>query len=96
MTRSIDTLAEQGLVLRREDSTDRRRTVLSLSLKGKRIHDRIEQVSQALEQELLDVLTARERETLYLALDKLERRSSDIFAADDAWRHIVSEQDGSR
>jgi hypothetical protein len=35
------------------------------------------------------VLTAAERETLYLVLDKLERRSSDIFAADDAWRNLV-------
>ena len=44
------------------------------------LHDNIEQVSRALEQELLDVLTAAERETLNLVLDKLERRSSDIFA----------------
>jgi DNA-binding MarR family transcriptional regulator len=89
VTRGIDALAEQGLVLRREDATDRRRTILSLSPKGKRMHDNIEQVSRALERELLEVLTAAERETLYLVLDKLERRSSDIFAADDAWRNLV-------
>jgi DNA-binding MarR family transcriptional regulator len=40
VTRGIDALAEQGLVIRREDAEDRRRT-LSLSAKGKRIHDKV-------------------------------------------------------
>jgi DNA-binding MarR family transcriptional regulator len=96
VTRGIDMLAEQGLVLRREDAADRRRTILSLSAKGRRIHDRIEQVSRALERELLSVLTSAEREMLYLVLDKLERRSSDIFDADDAWRAIVHGHDVRR
>jgi hypothetical protein len=89
-------LAERGLVLRRGDAADRRRTVLSLSAKGRRIHDRIEQVSRALERELLTVLTSAEREMLYLVLDKLERRSSDIFDAGDAWRAIVHRHDDRR
>ena len=89
VTRGIDTLAEQGLVVRREDGADRRRTILSLSAKGKRIHDKIEQVSRALEGELLSVLTPAEREMLYLVLDKLERRSSEIFDADDPWSKIA-------
>jgi DNA-binding MarR family transcriptional regulator len=96
VTRGIDMLAEQGLVLRREDGADRRRTILSLSAKGRRIHDRIEQVSRALERELLSVLTSAEREMLYLVLDKLERRSSDIFDAGDAWRAIVHGHDVRR
>jgi DNA-binding MarR family transcriptional regulator len=96
VTRGIDMLAEQGLVLRREDAADRRRTILSLSSKGRRIHDRIEQVSRALERELLSVLTSAEREMLYLVLDKLERRSSDIFDAGDAWRDIVHRHDVRR
>jgi DNA-binding MarR family transcriptional regulator len=96
VTRGIDMLAEQGLVLRREDAADRRRTILSLSAKGRRIHDRIEQVSRALERELLSVLTSAEREMLYLVLDKLERRSSDIFDAGDAWRAIVHGHDVRR
>jgi DNA-binding MarR family transcriptional regulator len=89
VTRGIDALAEQGLVLRREDPADRRRTILSLSAKGKRIHDRVELVSRALEQELLSVLRPAERESLDRVLDKLERRSAEIFARSDAWREIV-------
>ena len=89
VTRGIDALAEQGLVLRREDPVDRRRTILSLSAKGKRIHDKVEEVSRALEQALLRVLRPSERETLEHLLDKLERRSAEIFARSDAWREIV-------
>src|SRR5262245_28259163 len=89
VTRGIDALAEQGLVLRREDPVDRRRTILSLSAKGKRIHDKIEQVSRALEQELLRVLSSAEREALDRVLDKLGRRSAEVYARSEAWRDIV-------
>ncbi len=94
VTRGIDALAEQGLVLRREDPADRRRTILSLSAKGRRLHDKIEQVSRALEQELLSVLTPSERTMLYRTLDKLERQSLEIFARSDAWRHIFRAHSG--
>lgn len=89
VTRGIDSLVDQGLVLRREDPADRRRIILSLSAQGKRIHEKVERVSRALERELLSVLTSKELATLYLALDKLERRSSEIFTANGAWRDIV-------
>jgi len=90
VTRGIDSLVDQGLVLRREDPVDRRRIILSLSAQGKRIHRKVERVSRALERELLTVLTSNELEILYLALDKLERRSSEIFTGTDAWRDIVA------
>jgi DNA-binding MarR family transcriptional regulator len=89
VTRGIDTLAEQGLVLRRDDPSDRRRTILSLSAKGKRIHDKVEQVSRALEQELLRILHPAERDALDRMLDRLERRSAELFARNDAWRDIL-------
>jgi DNA-binding MarR family transcriptional regulator len=88
VTRGIDALAQQRLVLRREDPADRRRTILTLSEKGRRLPDKVAQVSRALERELLSVLTPSERSMLYRTLDKLERRSSDIFARRDAWRNI--------
>ena len=89
VTRGIDALAEQGLVIRREDRVDRRRTILSLSAKGQRIHDKVEEVSRALEQELLRILRLSERDALDRVLDKLERRSAEIFARSDAWRDIA-------
>ena len=89
VTRGIDMLAAQGLVRRREDPVDRRRTVLSLSAKGRRIHDKIERVSRGLERALLAGLSASEQKILYRVLDKLERRSSEIFTGDENWRDIV-------
>jgi hypothetical protein len=38
---------------------------------------------------LLSVLRPAERESLDRVLDKLERRSAEIFARSDAWREIV-------
>lgn len=96
VTRGIDSLVEQGLVLRREDPADRRRIILSLSTQGQRIHGKVERVSRALEHKLLSVLTSKELETLYLALDKLERRSSEIFAGEEAWRDIVGSSPARR
>jgi DNA-binding MarR family transcriptional regulator len=89
VTRGIDMLAARGLVRRRQDPADRRRAVLSLSAKGRRLHERIEQVSRALEQELLRMLSPAELRTFDRLLDKLERRSAQIFAKRDAWRQIV-------
>jgi DNA-binding MarR family transcriptional regulator len=89
VTRGIDVLAGEGLVLRREDPADRRRTVLSLSAKGRRTYRKVEQVSRALERALLSALGPGELKTLYQLLDKLERRSSDIFAEGRDWRAIV-------
>ena len=83
VTRGIDMLAAQGLVRRRQDPVDRRRTVLSLSAKGRRIHDKIELVSRGLERALLAGLSASERKILYRVLDKLERRSAEIFRWSD-------------
>jgi DNA-binding MarR family transcriptional regulator len=89
VTRGIDMLAARRLVLRRRDRADRRRAVLSLSAKGRRVHAQIERVSRALEQELLRVLSPAERRMLDRTLDKLERRSAQIFASRDAWRGIA-------
>ena len=89
VTRGIDMLAAQGLVRRREDPVDRRRTVLSLSAKGRRIYEKIEKVSRGLERALLRGLTANEQKLLDLMLDKLERRSSKIFPGDENWSDVV-------
>jgi DNA-binding MarR family transcriptional regulator len=94
VTRAVDSLVEQGLVLRRQDPDDRRRVILSLSAKGKRTHDDIDRVRHVLELEFLGVLTPDELETLYTVLDKLADRAADIFAAKDAWRELMRRHEG--
>ena len=44
VTRAVDALVKQGLVLRRQDPHDRRRVVLSRSVTGRRVHDELSQL----------------------------------------------------
>ena len=81
ITRAVDTLVERGYVIRKADEADRRRVVLTLSAKGRRVHDKIELVASALELEFLSVLTAEEHRVLLSSLTKLERHSSEVLGA---------------
>jgi DNA-binding MarR family transcriptional regulator len=79
ITRAVDALVQRSYVIRRDDEADRRRVVLTLSAKGRRVHDKIEKVAGAMEAEFLSVLTAEERRALLTSLDKLERHSGTMF-----------------
>lgn len=79
VTRAVDLLAGKGYVLRRRDRNDRRKVVLSLSARGRRVYDAIEEIRYEMETELLSALTAGERETLYRVLDKLEARAGEVL-----------------
>jgi DNA-binding MarR family transcriptional regulator len=93
VTRTVDVLVKQGIVVRRQDKQDRRRISLSLTAKGKRIQEQIERVRYALEYEFLSVLDDTELETLYRILDKLEPQAKSIFTSDGAWERIVNKYD---
>jgi DNA-binding MarR family transcriptional regulator len=90
ITRTVDSLVKAGYVLRREDLDDRRRLALTLTAKGRRVFEEIEDVCRILEFEFLSVLDTRELEALYAILDKLERRGREIFLGREAWRMIVA------
>jgi DNA-binding MarR family transcriptional regulator len=92
VTRAVDALTGQGFVARRQDSGDRRRVVLSLTAKGKRVHESVSKVRDALEHEFLSVLAPVEIAALYSILDKLESRAMEIFTDKKAWRTIVERQ----
>ena len=78
ITRSVDVLVERGYVIRKDDEADRRRVVLTLSAKGRRVHDKIETVAGFLEAEFLKVLTGEEQKALLSSLGKLEQQSGQI------------------
>lgn len=79
ITRAVDTLVERSYVIRKDDEADRRRVVLTLSAKGRRVHDKIESVARAQETALLRVLNVEERKALLVCLKKLEQHSDTMF-----------------
>jgi DNA-binding MarR family transcriptional regulator len=85
IARASDALVKRGYVIRRKDEKDRRKVALSLSAEGWRVHDKIELVASALEAEFLSVLTTEERETLDVALTKLEEQSFVLFGRREGW-----------
>lgn len=79
VTRAVDTLVKQGYVFRRQDKIDRRRISLSLSVRGRKVHDEIEKVRCELEIKFLSVLNRSELSGLYATLDKLEASVDTAF-----------------
>jgi DNA-binding MarR family transcriptional regulator len=91
ITRAVDTLVQRSYVIRKHDEADRRRVVLTLSAKGRRVYEKIEDVANEMEVELLSVLTAEERKALLSSLSKLEQHSSTILGRREGYerRHLA-------
>jgi DNA-binding MarR family transcriptional regulator len=85
VTRIVDSLVEQGLVTRQQDSEDRRRVIVALTAKGKRIYVQIEEMIGQMEHEFLIVLSNQERETLYDILERLKQRGDRVFRPATRW-----------
>ncbi len=75
VSRALARLVAAGRVTRRTHHGDKRRSVLSLSAKGWKIHDAVAPLALAHERELLQLLSPAERETLSRILDKLVARA---------------------
>ncbi len=89
VTRIVDSLVEQGIATRQQDTVDRRRVIVSLSAKGKRINAQIEGVIGTMEREFLIALSLKERETLYALLDQLQARANQIFKVKQDWENFT-------
>ena len=80
MTKRIDRLADEGLVVRRPDPGDRRGTLIRLTARGKALIDRALETHLANEERLLGGLSSSQRRQLDSLLQRLlanlERRNS--------------------
>jgi DNA-binding MarR family transcriptional regulator len=85
VTRIVDRLLEQGLAIRTQESSDRRRVRLSLTPEGRRIYRLLDDFRRAVEIDFLSALTASERDTLYRLLDKLQGHAASMFSGGQAW-----------
>jgi DNA-binding MarR family transcriptional regulator len=64
-------LIDSGRLDRQTDRLDRRRSVLNLSVEGRRVYEEIAPLALACEARLLSALSAKERDALEGILDKL-------------------------
>ena len=96
VTRAVDKLVAKNLVVRKGDRKDRRRVVLTLTPKGRRVYEEIESVRRAIERRFLSVLSAKEMNIFFDAMDKLQDNARRIFVGRDAWKAIVADDVGGR
>jgi DNA-binding MarR family transcriptional regulator len=89
VTRVVDSLVRQGLTVRKQDSSDKRRTIVHLTAKGRKVVRQLEQMISEMEREFLIALSAEEREALYTILDKLQMRAKQLFAGKTPWKKFV-------
>jgi MarR family transcriptional regulator for hemolysin len=71
LTRHIDRMAAEGLLVRRRDPHDRRVTRISLTPQGRALHRRLAAVVTGLEQQVQSLLSAREAAVLDRALTRI-------------------------
>ena len=71
VSRACAELARRGYVRRSEDPYDARSALFSLTASGRKLHDTILPLRQAVQDEMAAVLTRAERAALYSAVDKL-------------------------
>ncbi len=83
MTARLDRLEQTGLVVRRPDPEDRRGVLISLSVEGKRLIDRLVAEHLTNESRLLTALSVDERDILAGLLQRLMLDFEGAAAADD-------------
>ncbi len=71
VSRAVAELIDSGRLDRQMDRLDRRRSVLNLSVEGRRVYEEIAPLALACEARLLSALSTKERDALEGILDKL-------------------------
>jgi DNA-binding MarR family transcriptional regulator len=79
--RSVERLIDAGYVRRRADPNHGRRQLLSLTAKGERAYAAIAVAARRRHDNVLKVLTAKEREELEAILAKLQARAEEMLDA---------------
>jgi DNA-binding MarR family transcriptional regulator len=84
VSRAVARLTTAGHITRRTDPDDRRRAILDLTPQGTGIYQQIVPLVRAVENDIMQTLTADERRALDHAFTKLETRSATMPQADTA------------
>ncbi|MCR9176846.1 MAG: MarR family winged helix-turn-helix transcriptional regulator [Alphaproteobacteria bacterium] len=78
VSRALQRLTEDSLVSRRTDKTDRRRSVVAMTTKGRGVYDEIVPLALSREEILLEGLSTDEKHQLDLLLAKLATRAATL------------------
>jgi DNA-binding MarR family transcriptional regulator len=81
VSRAVSSLEERGLVVRRSNLDDRREEWLALTPAGRAIYEAVAPQALAVEEQLLSVLTPRERRAFADLVDKLTAQAR-LLASD--------------
>tara|TARA_Y100000389_G_scaffold191281_1_gene217150 strand:- start:832 stop:1284 length:453 start_codon:yes stop_codon:yes gene_type:complete len=76
VSRAVTKLITSGRIVRDFADTDKRRSILNLSINGKQLHDEIAILALDFEKELKQEFTSEEMESLNRAMEKLLVRAS--------------------
>jgi DNA-binding MarR family transcriptional regulator len=85
----LNELEERGYATRRRDPEDRRRHLVEVSKKGIAVVDKVSEVMDGVEEELLDGLESEERRALEGILTSIWERSGGY----EAWSQVAAEPD---
>jgi DNA-binding MarR family transcriptional regulator len=88
VSRAVNSLLKSGRIRRGTHADDKRRSVLSLSAKGRRVYDEVAPMALRYERELLSVLSADERAWLERILEKLVGEGHDALARAANFRSV--------
>lgn len=80
VSRAVNSLLKSGRIKRGTHAEDKRRSVLSLSAKGRKVYDEVAPTALRYERELLSVLDREERAWLERILNKLVDEGHDALA----------------
>lgn len=84
VSRAISRLTAAGLIRRKNDAADMRRSLLKLTAKGRRVHDKIIPVALELEADLLSVLSDQEAATFNRLIDRLYEHLQQRYGGDSS------------
>jgi DNA-binding MarR family transcriptional regulator len=84
VSRAVARLTTAGHITRHTDPADRRRAILDLTPQGTNIYQQIVPLVRAVEDDIMQTLSAEERHTLERVFTKLEARSAAMPQAETA------------
>lgn len=89
VSRAIERLTRKKLIKREVDPEDRRRARIELTAAGRSVHDAVEHILTAIENELLGGLSERERTILRRGLSTLDERALSLLASGLSWKDFA-------